>query len=723
MKTKIKKCISILTIVGLLFSQIGLVVAYEVPTAPPPPSAPTAPTPPPGPTSEQEDPAPTPPPPPTVEELHEEAEQTEEESNTSNSSSSGDSSSSATSGQQTGNQSQDGALGDIKIDTGEATNQAGVITVANSNLSAGVGSNSGSGASITNSGNGSESDNSGSIIITDNSSTFQDNSATVKNNLNQDSVTGQNSASYNTGGDSSITTGDANTTSTVMTVVNTNVDVLAVAEFNIADDHMGDFILDFNSGCISGCLGGNLTASNTGNGTDSTNSADITQITNNNSFQTNEADVENNLILASDSGNNSTSFNTDGDSIIDTGDANVSANILTAVNNNIIGNVIYSVVNIFGDLIGDIIMPEGYASTLACSSCGGDLTAINTNNGSGSTNNTDITQINNNETFQVNSADIENNLILSATTGNNDVSQNTGGDSSIKTGDTNINARVLNVANSNIDSGNWWLVLVNEAGNWIGRILGSPDGANFAGSAGTEFIVNSDGEITAINSGNGSDSTNASSVTSVNNNTIVQENNAKIVNNVNLSANTGGNSASSNTGGNSKITTGDANVVANIVNFVNNNITGGGKLYVTVINVFGSWLGDFVGPGLKKEKVAASGSAGEQSTHQSLGSSSSGSSSSSDNGSTSTGQSAANTSTPSAQSQPKQVLAYSGSVNGQDEVKVADFSIGPETVLGSGLAEGTKRNSIKINLAWLLLVVPAAAVALVLRKKLMLFQR
>ena len=36
------------------------------------------------------------------------------------------------------------------------------------------------------------------------------------------------------------------------------------------------------------------------------------------------------------------------------------------------------------------------------------------------------------------------------------------------------------------------------------------------------------------------------------------------------------------------------------MNFVNNNITGGGKLVVTFVNVFGSWIGDFITPGNHK---------------------------------------------------------------------------------------------------------------------------
>jgi anti-sigma28 factor (negative regulator of flagellin synthesis) len=38
-----------------------------------------------------------------------------------------------------------------------------------------------------------------------------------------------------------------------------------------------------------------------------------------------------------------------------------------------------------------------------------------------------------------------------------------------------------------------------------------------------------------------------------------------------------------------------------MVNFVNNNISGNGKIFVTVVNVFGSWVGDFITPGSSKQ--------------------------------------------------------------------------------------------------------------------------
>ena len=254
-------------------------------------------------------------------------------------------------------------------------------------------------------------------------------------------------------------------------------------------------------------------------------------------------------------------------------------------------------VNIFGDLIGDIFFPENVS---IC--CLADTTVKNVGNGDGSTNTTNVNIDSTDTTTQTNDANILNNINLDATTGDNMTSSNTKGTNSVTTGDASIDAQLINIANTNIAGGLWWLVIVNEAGKWVGKILGS-DGNFYGGSDGFEFTVNDAGEVAVTNSDNGAGSTNTGTVNQTTNNTTEQTNTANIVNNVDLSANTGGNSASRNTGGNNSITTGDANIIANIVNFVNNNITGGGMLFVNVVNVFGSWLGDFVGPGQHKDKT------------------------------------------------------------------------------------------------------------------------
>jgi hypothetical protein len=449
-----------------------------------------------------------------------------------------------------------------------------------------------SGVGVVNVDNGSGSQNSGSVIVDSDDTTTQTNSASVVNNLQQETKTGDNSASKNVG-NSKIETGDASTTGTLITAVNTNVDGVMVSEFNVVDDHLGDIILDFDSVCLSGCLGDDMLVKNSGNGVDSTNDAHVNAAVDSLTFQQNDASVENSMILESDSGNNSADKNTGGDSIIETGDASVSANALTFANNNLEGNVIYSVVNIFGDLVGDLIFPEGMC-------CFESATAQNMGNGADSQNSADLDLSNTDLTYQFNNVDIKNNLIIYADTGENVTSKNTGGSSSIETGKANVEAEVVNIANTNIAGGDWWLVIVNEAGNWVGKILGAPVGALFAGSSGFDISENEEGEFFVTNSGNGANSQNTISVNQDMMDTTVQTNTADITNNLNLSANTGDNSASRNTGGDSSITTGDANVIANLVNFVNNNVSGG-RLFVNVVNVFGSWLGDFVSPGHEKQ--------------------------------------------------------------------------------------------------------------------------
>ncbi len=100
-------------------------------------------------------------------------------------------------------------------------------------------------------------------------------------------------------------------------------------------------------------------------------------------------------------------MNTDGDTTIKTGNANVSANALTFANNNLAGNVVYGVVNIYGTLEGDIVLPDGQVANT-----GNSLS--NAGNGSGSTNTASSSKDVNSTTFQSNDATIANNLTFNA---------------------------------------------------------------------------------------------------------------------------------------------------------------------------------------------------------------------------------------------------------------------------------------------------------------------
>jgi hypothetical protein len=467
---------------------------------------------------------------------------------------------------------------------------------------------------VANSGNGAGSTNSGIINTENNAANIQTNTATVANNADLASISGKNDSSYNTG-DTKVVSGDANTTATVINGVNTNIDGVAVVEFNVDDTHRGDIILSAptSSGCTASVCGvnGTLTAKNTGNGADSTNTTDINSKNTDKTFQANAADVANDLTLTSDSGHNDTSYNTGGNNEIQTGNSNVVATVGNFLNNSIggAGSVLVNVVNIFGDLVGNILLPQ---NTVAANPSGDSITASNTGNGADSTNTAAVNTANTNNTTQVNTADIVNNVSAQATTGNNKAKDNTtsfaNGGSAIETGDATVNVNAINIANNNIANGDtWWLVFVNDAsGKWVGQIMGAPAGATMAGSAGTQFIVQPDGTVLAQNAGNGAGSTNTGTVNSTNTNSTTQNNDAKLVNNITLAANTGSNNSSYNTGGTNTISTGNANVMANIMNFVNNNFVGG-KVVVSLVNVFGSWLGSFAPPGTTPPPITGAG--------------------------------------------------------------------------------------------------------------------
>jgi len=609
----------------------------------------------------------------------------------------------ATSEVEHGGTTSNGNIGDTTINTGNANNTGAIINNTNTNLSeSGNGTGGNGGVGIVNTNNGSGSDNNGSATVVNNNDTNQNNSAVIINNMTQASITGDNEASENLG-NSTINTGDANVSGTVITAANTNVDGVAISEFNIVDDHFGDFVLDFGANCIAGCGEGTTSLANVGNGANSNNSASSDTTTNNTTNQNNDGTVTNNIDFLADSGHNETSKNNSGTSSITTGDANVAASLVTFLNNNIAGNVVFGVVNIFGDLVGDIIMPDDVFNQFACSSCGGDTNVVNSGNGTGSDNNGSVNNTTNNNVFQANDANITNNLTLEAETGDNSASKNNQGDVNVTTGDTNVDASILNIANMNLLGGNMWLVIVNEAGNWVGKLFGAPDGSVLAGSDGLEFAVDPNGTINVTNADNGPDSTNNGDVNNTTNNNLNQTNTANVVNNVNLSANTGKNTADKNNGP-VDIVTGDAQAIANIVNFVNNNIAGG-KLLVTFVNVFGSWKGDFMTPGSHKDTSPVIAQGGVENND------------SSNHPSNNT-----NPTNTSVAAKGPSVIAAAGFLpkvfgsNNDSNVEVKVAGANTKDIV-AGLTKDSSDKKATLNLAWLLLATPLLAAGIIARKR------
>lgn len=329
--------------------------------------------------------------------------------------------------------------------------------------------------SAQNSGNGADSTNSVQIDSDNTTNTTLNNDADIVNNLDLSANTGYNQTSYNTGGDSSITTGDANVSANLLNFVNSTISGGVAFVVNVFGNLIGDIIFPDN---LPGIGGTSLSATNSGNGADSTNTIDIDSDNQNNTTITNLADIDNILNIDATTGGNSTSYNTGGDSSIESGDVFVNAEVLNIVNTNLLTSsdepLWLILVNNMGTWTGSIIGAltgtnysgsDGFVFTVGDD---GEIMATNSGNGAGSTNDIGISQTNQNNLTVNNNANVTNNVNIQANTGGNSASYNTGGDSSIETGDVNVAASIMNLINTNIIGRTVMLGIVNVFGSWIG---------------------------------------------------------------------------------------------------------------------------------------------------------------------------------------------------------------------------------------------------------------
>ncbi|MBI2617193.1 hypothetical protein HYW55_03615 [Candidatus Gottesmanbacteria bacterium] len=423
------------------------------------------------------------------------------------------------------------------------------------------------------------------------------NLAQMQNKIDQISSTGFNYANLNTL-DGQVFTGDTQAKLNLLNKLNsTMTGVGAFSVFNIYDNYLGDIVFNLPGNSInqgfsqaSGTVSKNAV---TGYGSDNTAIAD-SQFTVKEA-NGNDAEIVNDINLAAITGSNSASFNT-GNGVVSTGDASAIGNVINLANTNLnVSNWLFGVVNIFGEYVGNIILPQGDSS----GSGGSTLLSGNSNTGAMSNNTANYTS-NTTASFEnTNNADIVSAVNTSANSGNNTASVNTGG-GYVATGNTDVAVSNSTIANINTvqEEETVWMVIVNEAGKWVGHILGSPWGATSASNAlpiaqtttGAGFQT-----FTTTNAGTGAFSDNVASQNTTTNTQLSNENTAKITNNVTATADTGNNQAAYNTGA-GVIETGDANVGLNLVNMANTNVVAK-KFVAILVNILGSWAGDVVTPG------------------------------------------------------------------------------------------------------------------------------
>lgn len=292
------------------------------------------------------------------------------------------------------------------------------------------------------------------------------------------------------------------------------------------------------------------------------------------SFLDTELTAQNNALLSNDlTLNASSGFNravgANGNVIVETGDVEVDASIFNMVNTNLIGrDWKFKVINIFSDVVGDLILPalDTERSAAGCSGC---LNSLNITN----------------ESYIVNNnASVGNQIQVNANTGNNSAS-GFGGSGTIRTGNSNAQASVYNLVDTTIIGDNWYYSQFRVAGDWRGSVYNTGSAADLLLS-GNDFSVRNEGRETDRTTSQYDRDLLALAGGSQN---VLTNNTANVLNTITINADSGSNTASG-AYGDAIIRTGDITAKSAITNVVNTTIIGDGWQFY-LVNIFGNWKG------------------------------------------------------------------------------------------------------------------------------------
>ena len=381
--------------------------------------------------------------------------------------------------------------------------------------------------------------------------------ASISNNLTQNAVSGNVLLSGNTTVGNG-TSGDATNLANIINMLQSTWSPLAGGTLStftatIDGDVTGDLYIDPASISHTGSNSNN-SLNNTGSNNLTVNTATNGTITNNVDLNATTGDV---AVTGNTTGGNATS-----------GNALAMANLVNAINSSIAaGRSFMGMINITGNLNGDILLPPEILNSLIAST------------GPGSSNSVANSVSNNVEGNVTTNQTINNNVTATATTGTAEVSHNTtGGNATSGNATTQIN--ILNLTGKEVVGKDALLVFVNVLGKWTGLIMNAPQGST-AAALGGGIVTNT-----------GADSTNTATNTTSNNMALNALTNQTINNNVHVNAASGDASVTDNTtGGNA--TSGNATAAVNIANINTSNLSFSDWFGILFINVFGTWNGSF----------------------------------------------------------------------------------------------------------------------------------
>ncbi|MEK7188795.1 MAG: hypothetical protein AAB685_03015, partial [Patescibacteria group bacterium] len=464
-----------------------------------------------------------------------------------------------------------------------------------SSSSAQAGDSLAQGSEAENLSTGEDTENFASATEVDNLSVDNSNEANVDNQMAVEATSGSNTITDNDGS-ATLTTGDLELIANMLNILNLNItgeDFLHLI-VNIFGNLNGNLDLDD----IAVALGYKddkdleVIARNENVGDDTINEAIATKEENTDINNSNEAEVTNDMKVTGVSGDNDVSKN-DGEVSVITGRIKILANLMNFINTNFSGEKwSFIMVNIFGSLVGDIVLPD---TNQYLNGQAGGVLAENTGAGDGSTSTSSASNLETTTVANTNDVTLTNSVSASGVSGSNDQSDNDG-PANGKTGYVDVSANILNFLNLNITGNNWVFLIVNVFGRWMGQIVG------FAGV--NPFNVPQNGTFAALSVGapqdeedqpnivspGGEDSVNTATASLERNTNVNNENSAVVNNNMEVTGNSGANSLNENDG-RTTLRTGWIEIDANLLNIINMNVTGRSWMMV-FLNIFGNFTGN-----------------------------------------------------------------------------------------------------------------------------------
>jgi hypothetical protein len=271
---------------------------------------------------------------------------------------------------------------------------------------------------------------------------------------------------------------------------------------------------------------------------------------------TNQA-IDTTVTIAATSGNAVVDRNTMAGNAT-SGDATVTANVINMLNSVVTsGQSFLGLININGNLNGDILLPEGFIDQLLASNT--PTVQISTD--------LDLTTSNNQA--------IHNILNSSATSGNAEVSGNTTAGKAVS-GNARNTITAFNLTGSSVIGSNSLIVFVNVQGTWYGMIINTPSGST-AGQLGGG-ITSTPAPISPTTAGTETEA--------------IVTTNQRITNVINASAQSGDASITRNTTAGDAVS-GNARAAINVLNIANSTLSLSNWFGLLFINVFGNWNGSF----------------------------------------------------------------------------------------------------------------------------------